>query len=115
MFEMILSPIIQAVKVWMSDKTYQAAKTGAAEGLRRFVAEVGDFAEGMEALPMSKPAAIPLTMPSAAQETEAPAVPANREDKIATAQQMSQEGQSQRDIAAALGVAQSTVNGWLNR
>lgn len=109
MFEIVLSPIINAVKSWMSEKTYMAAKEGASLGLKRFADEFRDFAEGIEALPVASVKQL-ATQPSAAQMTTAPD---DRSEKVELARRLSAEGKSQRAIADELGVAQSTVNGWL--
>jgi hypothetical protein len=62
MFELLLSPI-NAVRVWMAAKVYEAAQAGAREGLQRFAA---DFGSQFEALPA------PAATPTAALEAPAP-------------------------------------------
>jgi hypothetical protein len=39
-FEAILSPLVNAVKVSMSDRVYRAAQDGAREGLQRFALDL---------------------------------------------------------------------------
>ena len=39
MFELIIAPIVQAIKVWTKERVYRAAQEGAREGLAQFTAE----------------------------------------------------------------------------
>lgn len=109
MFEVVLSPIVNAVKAWMSERTYQAARQGAADGLRRFASEFQEFAQGVEALPEARPQAVPLTMAAAAQVTPAPA----EVEMVAKAKELIASGMSQRAAAEQVGMAESTLRGKL--
>lgn len=121
MFERILAPVINAVRVWMADRVYKAAKEGTLNGLQRFAE---DAAQQFEALPA--PAAEPLQalpMPSAAQTTaEPPTVaqavndsPAEDVGKFERAKELKLQGLSNREIARQTGVPESTQRGWWKR
>lgn len=104
MWNVILSPVVNAVRSWMANQTYKAAQEGGRLGLERFAADFGR----QFTLPGPAPEAIP--MPSAEQVTEA--LDARLIDR---AKELLGQGLSQREVARQLDVPESTLRGWLKR
>lgn len=103
MFEVILRPITNAIQSYMDNAAYQAAKSGALNGLRRFQTDVSDAVEAL-AHAEARPVALPV-MASANQTTEATA----SDDIVEKARQLIASGVSQREAARQLGVPESTL------
>lgn len=110
MFSVILRPIVDAIRTYMGDAAYKAAREGAKEGLQRFADE---FASGVEIVPKldGKPQAIPI-MASAAQVTTAPD---DREAKFAHAKSLVDGGMSLRKAAEESGFPYSTLQERLSK
>lgn len=125
MFDLILKPVVSAVRSWMASQVYAAAQDGAKEGLRRFAA---DLSQGLDALPAPGPNGLPadpgpkpLPMPTAARVTEeaegvddapCPAVNVPLYERL---RELVRGGLSQREAARQLGIPESTARGWLKK
>ena len=114
MFNLILSPVLSAVRSWMANATYHAAQEGAREGLAKFAAQLSAQLE-LPAPAPERPLAIP--MPSAAQVTDADDEPCPAEDvtKFEQLKELIAHGMSQREAARQLGIPESTARGWIRR
>ena len=117
MFDVILSPIVAAVRTWMADRVYKAARDGATAGLTRFAHDFGrQFTDAELPPPEAQPVAA-LPMPSAAQTTSPDDTPSPALDVplYERAKALIEGGLSQRQAAQQLGIPESTLRGWLKR